>query len=191
MLAHDAMLPCSLAAAPAGSAPHPSTLTGDSAWIVIAMIAGVALLVFSLRRRGERLTEREGEGLERLEAIRREVRERYPRLARPSSDAPATTAAELEELAERLAARLDERAARLERLLAEADRRIRALESPAPAADPVPPPARTATTADPLHARVRELADRGMTPVDIARTLDIPTGQVQLILNLRRVPSAL
>ncbi len=198
MLVRAAIHACSLATTPAGPPPPRTIFDGDQAWVVIAMIAGIALIVFSLRRRTERTIDREGEGLERLEAIRREVRERYPRLARGSSVAAptATTAAELEELAERLAGKLDERAARLERLIDQADRRIRALEAAASSAPDLtiqrpPDPLRPPSATDPLHTRVCELADGGVPPVEIARTLGIPTGQVQLILNLRRVPSAM
>lgn len=37
------------------------------------------------------------------------------------------------------------------------------------------------------HAEVHALADAGLTPVEIAKRLSKPTGQVELILNLRRV----
>jgi hypothetical protein len=39
---------------------------------------------------------------------------------------------------------------------------------------------------DPLHRKVYDLADQGLTPVDIARRIEKPTGQVELILALRR-----
>lgn len=40
--------------------------------------------------------------------------------------------------------------------------------------------------ADPVHRRVWALADDGMPPLDIARSLNQPVGQVELILNLRK-----
>jgi hypothetical protein len=45
---------------------------------------------------------------------------------------------------------------------------------------------------DPMHREVCAMADDGLSPVDIARRLQMPTGQVELILNLRgkRVPIA-
>jgi hypothetical protein len=43
-----------------------------------------------------------------------------------------------------------------------------------------------AEPADPVHRRVWALADDGMRPLDIARSLNQPIGQVELILNLRR-----
>ncbi|VAX42585.1 hypothetical protein MNBD_PLANCTO03-1477 [hydrothermal vent metagenome] len=112
-----------------------------------------------------------------------------------------------EELTRRLAAILDNKAARVEILLEQADERLRALEAAAnaaeqptppheshPASHPAaplsltdpPPAAPEADPIDPLHRRVYDLADRGLTPVDIARQIDRPTGQVELILALRR-----
>lgn len=40
--------------------------------------------------------------------------------------------------------------------------------------------------ADPVHRRVWALADDGMPAMDIARSLNQPVGQVELILNLRK-----
>ncbi|MEM9373835.1 MAG: hypothetical protein AAGA55_09340 [Planctomycetota bacterium] len=40
--------------------------------------------------------------------------------------------------------------------------------------------------ADPTHRRIWELSDDGLPPVEIARTLNQPIGQIELILNLRR-----
>lgn len=39
--------------------------------------------------------------------------------------------------------------------------------------------------ADPMHTEVCALAEQGLGPVDIARRMQLPTGQVELILNLR------
>lgn len=43
-----------------------------------------------------------------------------------------------------------------------------------------------AAHADPVHRRIWALADDGMPPMDIARSLNQPVGQVELILNLRK-----
>lgn len=52
------------------------------------------------------------------------------------------------------------------------------------------PPARTAEAppppSDPVHRRVWALADDGMPTLEIARSLNQPIGQVELILNLRK-----
>ncbi len=105
--------------------------------------------------------------------------------------------ADAEELTRRLAAVLENRAARIEVLLEQADERLAALETartsaPTTEASRTPPPAAgfslsdAAPTTDPLHRKVYDLADRGLTPVDIARQIDRPTGQIELILALRR-----
>ena len=107
-----------------------------------------------------------------------------------------------EELTRRLAAVLENKAEKIEVLIEQADERLQALESAqadaeaspfvkpqAPqregstsdASDPPPP-----LSMDPLHRKVYDLADQGLTPVDIARQIDKPTGQVELILALRR-----
>lgn len=44
----------------------------------------------------------------------------------------------------------------------------------------------TEPEADPAHRRIWELADDGVPPIEIARTLNQPVGQVELILNLRK-----
>lgn len=64
---------------------------------------------------------------------------------------------------------------------------------PAPSAHAMHQPAATTTKhpapnfpADPVHRRVWALADDGMPATDIARSLNQPVGQVELILNLRK-----
>jgi hypothetical protein len=103
--------------------------------------------------------------------------------------------ADAEELTRRLAAILDNKAARLEVLIQQADERVRRLErsatGPGPKPERSPDRVRTAEPeprdpVDPFHRKVYELADQGLTPVDIARKIDRPTGQVELILALRR-----
>ncbi len=116
-------------------------------------------------------------------------------------------ATDLEELAERLAARLDEKAARIERLIAEADERLAKLEgrdvveerrtesrptpSSAPAVSALEPktPARFVAARDldpdPVTREICRLADKGATPAEIAKQLDEQIGKVQLILALR------
>lgn len=104
---------------------------------------------------------------------------------------------DLNELGERLAQKLDHKAAHLESLLARAEqaseelRNLRASTTQA-GTHLATPPARSdgfiesPAALDPLHARVAELADQGLAPVQIAQRLGQPTGQVELILALRR-----
>ena len=67
--------------------------------------------------------------------------------------------------------------------------RTLAPKAPAPTAvereEPLRMPERETST-DPLHRRVYELADAGKDVLTIAREIGKPTGQVELILALRR-----
>lgn len=111
----------------------------------------------------------------------------------------------LAQQSEAMAHQLDVRTARLETLLAQADDRIAALEKqlaarpaaaieakPAASHTAAPAPAHASTPFERLeapgmqHRDVYTLADSGLTPVQIAQRLGKPTGQVELILNLRR-----
>ena len=113
--------------------------------------------------------------------------------AKPAEN--AALAGDLTELTERLANQLDMKAERVEALIAAADERIRhlerlSLETPGtPDHRLVEPRHRVRHEtfgSDASHKEVYELSDKGYSPVDIARTLERPTGQVELILNLRR-----
>jgi hypothetical protein len=117
---------------------------------------------------------------------------------------------EMLETARQMTAQLDTRAARLELLIQEADTRLDALKSagatPAPAphspadlpilarslpAEPAPTPApaepepEPETPPDPRYADVYAMADQGRSTHEIARLLDRPNGEVELILALR------
>lgn len=98
-----------------------------------------------------------------------------------SRDEAMGIGADLRELTERLSAELDARADRLERLIALADERLAALEGKARLVEPKPMP-----RASGEFAEVYDLADSGAAAVEIARRTGRPTGQVELILNLRR-----
>jgi DNA-binding NarL/FixJ family response regulator len=97
--------------------------------------------------------------------------------------------AELSEMSRKLSAELDTRAEKLERLIREAQEKIDALESAAPGVvrPPVQPPApRTGPGLfEPRHAEVYNLADQGRSLQEIAKTLDRPSGEIELILALR------
>lgn len=54
------------------------------------------------------------------------------------------------------------------------------------AIDAKPSPMHVVPNANPLHQQVYALADSGLTSVQIAQAVSLPTGQVELILNLRR-----
>ena len=106
--------------------------------------------------------------------------------------------ADAEELAQRLASMLDAKAERLEALITRADERIAQLERMEAGAGGSAPLAAGAAEARPAgatkareeieqaHREVYELADRGMSVLEISRRVNRPTGQVELILSLRR-----
>jgi hypothetical protein len=191
-----------LAAAPPVEGPARPGLSVTDLWMALIVVIGLVLLVSSLRRRTEKKIEAsEGAGLARLEALRTQARERFGAGPPPRRD-ESDPGRDMEELAERLSAQLDAKADRLERLIERAEARIVELQGMAaatragpgagvPQVEPKPALRPAEAPASPQHARVQELADRGLSVVEIARTLDMPTGQVQLILNLRKVPSAL
>lgn len=129
----------------------------------VVMIAGVSLVAYGLRR----VLSRRGD-----------------------ARAAPTVAEEMRELTDRLASDLDRRAERLERLIAVADARIAALEKPE-GRPPAPASIVEAKGAEPAYLNVYELADAGLPAVEIARRTQRPTGQIELILNLRRGSVAL
>jgi hypothetical protein len=113
---------------------------------------------------------------------------------------------EMLQTAQQMTAQLDTRAARLEVLMKEADGKLAAMKlatSGAPVqikmelAAPVSPKApelipgpiipeeKPETPPDPRHGDVYTLADQGRSPVEIARHLNRPNGEVELILALR------
>lgn len=94
----------------------------------------------------------------------------------------ARLGADLRELAQRLASEMDRRAERMERLIAKADERIERMQAP----QPPRAPERVANLSEPSHAKVHDLADQGLPIVEIARRVGKPTGQVELILALRK-----
>ena len=108
--------------------------------------------------------------------------------------------------ARQMAAQLDTRAGKLEVLLREADETLARLggsaaaparpllaESPAPAqlppAEPPPPadlgPDPSEQMPDPRHAEVYALLDQGLSAGEVARKLNRPNGEVELISALR------
>lgn len=96
----------------------------------------------------------------------------------------ARLGADLRELTQRLANEMEAKAERIERLLAKADERIARLQDPPPAPPRVHD--RSASPGEPEHTKVHALADEGLPIVEIARRVGKPTGQVELILALRR-----
>ena len=181
-------------------AAEPSGYGFGQIFMVGLTLVGIVLVAQGLRRKSVRPALKNE--FSEIDAIRRELAAKYPvePRAKPVSAQPqqaaqaAQTTAALQELAERLSTQLDAKAARIEALISEADRKIselKELASPtqeAPLARLVAESHRShrATPAvDPLHQRVYDMSDAGMVPVEIARSVQQPTGHVELILNLR------
>ncbi|GJQ28228.1 MAG: hypothetical protein HBSAPP03_01120 [Phycisphaerae bacterium] len=142
--------------------------TGATTLATALVVGGLALLVYAWRVRVMRRT-----GLLKVE----------DQDADPTTDARAV-GDDLRELTERLAAELDARADRLERLIVQAEERIATLERAASRVVEVKERPAGAPRAE--FAEVYDLADAGVGPIEIARRTGRPTGQVELILNLRR-----
>ncbi len=93
---------------------------------------------------------------------------------------------ELSEMARQITAQLDTRSAKLEALIREADEKISALrQNPQSSSAPAAAPEWTAASIDPQHEAVYALADQGKSTGEIARQLNRPNGEVELILALR------
>lgn len=94
---------------------------------------------------------------------------------------------ELQELSREISAQIDTRFAKLEAAMRDADRRIAVLNRLARQlaehkGERPPEP----EDHDARHAVVYELADAGLSPVEIAKDLGKTPGEVELILKLRR-----
>ena len=176
-----------------------------STWVAIAV--GVLAIVYVVYVRPLRKKKEEKDpihrgpghgGLSQQRAVEREM---------------SNLLVEFSQMARQMTAQLDTRAAKLELLLKEADEKIATLRAfgaghcgtptlPAPAAEA----ASTAAAAlegviiearapigpsliepplDPRHRRIYDLADEGYSPQEIARQLDRPSGEIELILALR------
>ena len=106
--------------------------------------------------------------------------------------------AELDQLSRQIHGRLDTKLARLEAVVRDADERIdrlsrllresggrETIDITLEREDPTDPPS-LAGVDDSPHAAVYRLADAGRSPVEIAQEVDRTTGEVELILALRK-----
>jgi hypothetical protein len=159
-------------------------------WLLLGALGavGVAILVVGRMRRG------------RLDGSPRHYRREIDSANRDSvaiRNDLSQLLDELDRLSRRIDAQIDQRYSALQQAITDADQRISALRillhaaregaaEPGPAPSPpgqTPPPADS--TVDPRARRIYQLADEGLTPVEIARRLEEPAGEVELILNLR------
>lgn len=164
------------------------------------MLAGLVLVVMSLML----LTHRRIRRAQRTQSM--PAREQYARTARHASVRRGIDEAitQLDQLARQVHGQLDTRFAKLEAVIRDADERINrlsrltrhgdgALDVTLEAEDPLVPRAESATPVEPkdhAHAVVWRLADRGMAAAAIAKELSKLTGEVELILSLRRASQA-
>jgi hypothetical protein len=171
--------------------PSSSSPPNNTVWIMIAL-AGVVILyaVFrpSMRNKKDPLARPPGSrGLAQQRSTERQME---------------TLLVELSEMARQITAQLDTRSQKLEMLIREADEKIAALQrakqdgvgtttttagvSPGPSeVQPHRPDSPAEEAIDPRHQEVYALADQGAAAPDIARQLNRPRGEVELILALR------
>jgi hypothetical protein len=103
---------------------------------------------------------------------------------------------ELEQMARQMTAQLDTRAARLEALIREADEKIARLQQAGTALSTSPNLMQDSSQAflpslpDARHSQVYELADQGLSAWQVSRELNRPTGEIELILALRKPDTA-
>lgn len=156
---------------------------------VIAAIIIVIVVLMNMRRRRPQATH--------LRQPRQETRPGAtadPRLPRDLENLMV----QLDELSRTINAQVDTKFAKLEQSIADADKRIVALrtlldyprldskrisEPPRPVDPPVAP--EPENRRDDRFRAIYELADQGLTPVEIGQKLGRRTGEVELILNLR------
>jgi hypothetical protein len=153
-----------------------------SRWLIYGMIAlAVAYLVLRpmMKRRRDPLDGPTGLGnLARHRTVERQME---------------TLLVDLTEMARQVTAQLDTRSAKLEALIRQADERIASLRGGIAGGlrEPVNDDQRGESCAaeaipDPRHAEVYALADQGRAAREIAAALNRPSGEVELILALRR-----
>jgi septal ring factor EnvC (AmiA/AmiB activator) len=150
----------------------------NNSMILPAVIALAAAFMLIGARRSRRSGGSSREDLQRQIPSLREQMDMRANLEKLISD--------LETLSRQINAHIDTRFCKLEVLLKEADDKIRRLEAlksgkAVPASD-----TSRDSESDPLKQMVYKLADAGRTPVEIAREVNKDTGEVELILSLRR-----
>ena len=168
----------------------------DQRYLVIIAVVVIActLLLISTRRRMQQRTpglrdyvRQQAAGLRDQQAIKGDMEELL---------------AQLQDLARQINSQIDTRFAKLETCIADADQRIERLErllrraskvegvdltvtdetEPDPGHGGEPEPIKI----DPVHQQIYDLADAGKSALQIARQLGRTTGEIELILNLRR-----
>ena len=166
--------------------------------LMAIVVAGLTIYMIATRKRIHRsLSQPRATSRDRFADRQRQVR-----LSRDVEEVMG----ELDELAQQVNGKLDIRFAKLETVIRDADARIAQLThltrtttdrarldvtvddevSEAPVSNSAPAPDDPASSEPPLHGDVYALADRGIAPVDIALQTNRTTGEIDLILALRR-----
>ncbi len=168
-------------------------------WMGLGALLGVLLLTSLWLRKSLRSMRGGGEAVGRNES------EASPGLAdaRSVRDELEQIMIQLQQLSRQLNDRLDAKTARLEAAVHAADQRIRRLEdlraSPTdrsalnlvvddnslPSDQPAPTTDSISAAEDAQTTHIVSLADQGQSPVEIARQLHQPVGEIELILSLR------
>lgn len=155
---------------------------------LIFMAVGVILLFYaSTRRLAGKVGLTEKEAANRIPALREhiEIKERLEKLL-----------VELQDLAREINAHIDTRFCKLQVLIKEADEKIKKLETlnkSIGTKDRIGQEPNKDTSEDksqeninPEHRLIYELADKGLSPTEIAKNTDKTPGEIELILALRR-----
>jgi hypothetical protein len=160
--------------------------TTDSRWFIVAGVMLVVIWVLMKPRKGKDPLQQSGP---RMSLAQQKNVERQME----------TLLVEFAEMARKISAQLDTRSAKLELLIKEADEKLAALGAQTGAGNaaeneplvhaevqtPVTATAGDAGPPPPQHADVYQLADQGRSPLEIAKQLNRPSGEVELILALR------
>lgn len=163
--------------------------------IIVAVVVAVTSLVLISTRR--RLRDRQPS----LKDYTRQTRARLRDQQHLKQDMEELTV-QLQQVARQINSQIDTRFAKLESCIADADQRIERLErllrragghegvdvtvSDHPTSSPGQAADRNSIRIDPMHQEIYRLADEGKSSPEIARQLGRTTGEVELILNLRR-----
>lgn len=205
-LQHDPQNGHSLASGNQSSGPASLNLQNTGGWLITA---GVGVLIFilfkNLRKNRKRAVARSKHSpRDRIDEIQTRVsgmNDMHGMTAR-AQESVQTLITQLENKAARLELLLDKTEARI----AEFDAKIDQLASSSSSQPSAPSPRAPGLTMqspplaepcspedspldpplDPLHQRVHALADQGLDSIEIARQVNRPTGQIDLILALRR-----
>jgi hypothetical protein len=161
---------------------------GSSQVLILTLaVLGITLIMMSTIRRARKASVRQGSYVQELRKTAQE-----DRICRDAGQIMV----QLDEWARQIHGQLDLRIARLEALIADADGRIDELarlirRSEGQATIDVTlqeehPSPQPTSSAEQVHATVYRLADGGLSAIDIATQVGKTTGEVELILALRK-----